>query len=378
MASKLFHADDHAVTLSSGGTESIFLAMKCWRSYAEKTRGIGGLHNSNIPNVLMPKTAHPAFVKACDLLRMEARFIDTYTHPELYGMVDLQKLENAIDKNTICIVGSAPCFPYSVVDDIEGICEIAKRYGDIPVHVDNCLGGFLLSFLNDSDIINKPFDFRVDGVCSISMDMHKQAGSDKGCSAVIYNKFEYRQHQFYTYADWPGGLYACDGFAGSGNGGLKAVAWAMLLNKGKNKLKEDAIKMYQRVKYLKQKIEIQIENCDVLGEPVACGVAFKFKGELMDCDYAIAEALKEIGGWELARLQNPISLYFQAGHQWIDEIDQLIIDLQKAAILTMKDPSKYKNAGMAALYGTTATFPDRSLIEQTIANYLDVLHTPPC
>ena len=110
---------------------------------------------------------------------------------------------------------------------------VKERKGGIPVHVDNCLGGFLLSFLYDSKLINKPFDFRVDGVCSISCDMHKQAGSDKGCSAIIYSKMEYRPYQYYAYVDWPGGLYASAGFQGSANGGLKAVAWSMLLSKGK-------------------------------------------------------------------------------------------------------------------------------------------------
>ena len=127
MAAKMLHAPEPAGNITSGGTESIFLAMKGWRNYAEKVKGIGGLGNVNVPNVVLPITAHPAFCKACHYLQIEARYIDSNTgDDELYGTVDLKKLEAAIDKNTICIVGSAPCFPYSVVDDIEAICQIAS------------------------------------------------------------------------------------------------------------------------------------------------------------------------------------------------------------------------------------------------------------
>lgn len=127
MAAKMLHAPEPAGNITSGGTESIFLAMKCWRNYAEKVRGIGGIGSSNIPNVVLGITAHPAFCKACHYLQIEARYIDSNTKDnELYGTVDLKKLEAAVDQNTICIVGSAPCFPYSVVDDIEAICKIAS------------------------------------------------------------------------------------------------------------------------------------------------------------------------------------------------------------------------------------------------------------
>ena len=128
MASKLLYAKEPASNITSGGTESIFLAMKCWRNYAEKVKGIGGLGSVIVPNIVLPTTAHPAFCKSCHYLRIETRFIDCINNAddELFGTADLQKLEAAIDKNTICIVASAPCFPYSVVDDIEGICQIAS------------------------------------------------------------------------------------------------------------------------------------------------------------------------------------------------------------------------------------------------------------
>eukprot|EP01083_Nonionella_stella_P144417 450866_1 len=374
MVSEMLHAKEPAGTITSGGSESIFLAMKTWRSYGEKVRGIGGLGSDVVPNVILSKTAHPAFPKACDYLRIEARYIDFYDdrNDGKYGTMNLEQLESTIDANTICIVGSAPGFPYSVTDDIEGICRIAKRHGDIPVHVDNCLGGFVLSFLPD----HKPFDFRVDGVCSVSCDMHKQAGSDKGCSAIIYNTFEYRNYQYYAFVNWPGGLYTCAGFQGAGNGGVKAVAWAMLLSKGKDKLKKDAIELADKVNYFKEQITKEIEGCDVLGDPVGCGVAFKFSGKLENAEFAIAEAMSEVGGWQMIRLQFPIALFFQASHQWIDQIDQMIADLKKSIVLVAKDPQKYSQKGLAQVYGAAATFSDRSVIEKSLYGYLNAVHSP--
>ena len=141
-------------------------------------------------------------------------------------------------------------------------------------------------------------------------------------------------------------------------------------------MKEKAIAMHNKINYLKEQITEKIDNCDVLGNPIACGVAFKFKNDLLDYDYAIAEALVDVGGWQLARLQFPSCLYFQAGHQWIDEIDQLIIDINKAIKLAVKDPKKYNKSGMAGVYGTAAAFPDRGLVVETSYTYLEVLHTP--
>ena len=179
-----------------------------------------------------------------------------------------------------------------------------------------------------------------------------------------------------AFVDWPGGLYCSAGFAGSANGGLKAVAWATLLSKGKDKLKADALSLYKKVKHFREELESKVRDCEVLGDPIACGVAFKFKGETKDYDYAIAEAMKEVGKWEVNCLQFPSCLFFQAGQIWIDELDQYIIDLNKAVDLVISNPSKYSKSGMAGVYGTAATFPDRSLVAETTFAYLDVIHTP--
>lgn len=141
-------------------------------------------------------------------------------------------------------------------------------------------------------------------------------------------------------------------------------------------MKEQAKKLYEGVNYLVEQIKEKVDNCDVLGVPIGCGVAFKFKNKLLDYDYAIGEALSEVGGWEVNRLQFPSCLFFQAGHGWIDQVDQLIIDINKAIKLVLNDHKKYNKSGMAGVYGTAATFPDRSIITDTCSIYMDAVHTP--
>ena len=134
ITSNLLHAKEPAGTITGGGTESIFLAMKCWRSYAETERGIGGLHRgAATPNVVLCVTAHPAFVKALHSLRIEARFVAMNDGQKEFGTVNVSEMESAIDSNTICLVASASCFPFSVVDDIEAICGIASLVMYIPL-----------------------------------------------------------------------------------------------------------------------------------------------------------------------------------------------------------------------------------------------------
>jgi len=370
MASNMLHAPEPAGVLTSGGSESIFMAMKCWRSYGKKMRGI------QTPNVVLCTTAHPAFQKALDYLQIEVRYVSMNTDEETFGTMNVDEMRSRIDGNTICIVASAPCYPYSVVDDVEAICAVAKSKGGVAVHVDHCYGGFCLSFLVELGVTTQRFDFSVDGVSSMSCDMHKQAGADKGCSAVIYRSFEVRRFQFYAFPNWPGGLYASSGLQGSSNGGLKAVAWAMLLHKGRRQLKEKAMNLFSKVERFKKLIAQRLDHCSVLGQPIACGVTFKFHGELEGLDYAVGEALEEVGGWKLSRMQFPSCLAFISSQHWIDQIDQLVDDIETAAKLVLEDPDKYNTSGMAGVYGTGATFPDRGLVNESIRTFLDIMMTP--
>ena len=140
--------------VTSGGTESIILAMKAYRDYARDVKGIEN------PNVIVPITAHAAFDKAAAMLDIQIKHVPM--DPETCR-VDLGKMKRMINGSTCLLVRSAPQFPHGSVDDIEGIAKLGRKY-DIPVHVDACLGGFLVAFMKDAGYPLKPFDFSVQGV----------------------------------------------------------------------------------------------------------------------------------------------------------------------------------------------------------------------
>ena len=190
-------------TVSSGGTESILLAMKAYRDFARARRGIAAPEIS-------PATAHAAFDKA-------ARFFDMplVRVPVDSGFrADPGALAAAVTERTAVVVGSAPTFPHGVIDPIPEIAALAADRG-VGCHVDACLGGFILPWAERLGYPVPVFDFRLPGVTSMSADTHKYGYAAKGSSVVLYRGGELRQFQYYTVTDWPGGLYLSPTLAGS-------------------------------------------------------------------------------------------------------------------------------------------------------------------
>jgi sphinganine-1-phosphate aldolase len=184
-------------TMASCGTESILLAMK---SYRDRARALGG-HGAEL-EILVPESAHPAFLKAAHYFGLRAVPIRLRTD----FRADPEDVERKITQSTICIVASAPSYPQGVIDPVPDLAQIAQRHG-IGLHVDACLGGFVLPFMRRLGHRVQDFDFQVDGVTSISSDMHKYGYAAKGASVVLYRTAELRAHQFFVSVDWPGGLY---------------------------------------------------------------------------------------------------------------------------------------------------------------------------
>lgn len=143
----------------------------------------------------------------------------------------MKKMKSYINENTCMLVGSAPHFPHGVIDPIEDLSKLAVKY-NIPLHVDACLGGFLIVFMREAGYPLPPFDFSLPGVTSISCDTHKYGYTPKGSSLVMYRNSEYRKHQYFSAVDWPGGIYASPTFAGSRPGSLIAMTWATLAHIG--------------------------------------------------------------------------------------------------------------------------------------------------
>ncbi|MFM7063340.1 MAG: pyridoxal phosphate-dependent decarboxylase family protein, partial [Actinomycetes bacterium] len=194
MACDLFGAG--AASLSSGGTESIFLAVQTARD-AARARGVLQ------PRLLAPRTAHPAFAKACKYLDVTLELLEVGDD----GRAVPATFATAMGPDVALLVASAPCYPYGVVDPVPEIAALAASAGTL-CHVDACLGGYLLPFWERIGREVPPWDFRVEGVTSMSADVHKYGYCFKGVSTVMYRDPELFQRQVFMYDDWPGGLYA--------------------------------------------------------------------------------------------------------------------------------------------------------------------------
>ncbi len=213
---------DACGVVTSGGSESLITALYTYREQAAKERGV------TRPNVVIPRTAHVALDKGAHWLGIEMRhapLTDAY-------VVDVEAMARLVDENTIAIVGSAADYAHGLIDPIPELGRLAQERG-IGLHVDGCLGGFLLPWIEANGVDVPLWDFRVPGVTSISADTHKYGYALKGTSTLLYRTRELRAHQWFTYPDWPGGLYLSPGFAGSRSGGLIASTWASLVLTGR-------------------------------------------------------------------------------------------------------------------------------------------------
>jgi sphinganine-1-phosphate aldolase len=207
---------------SSGGTESIILALCAYRNYYKKTKGITN------PNIVISETAHAAFDKGCWYLNIEMRKVD-----QKNMQADLETMESMIDSNTIAIAGSAPDYAFGNFDDIETLGEMALKY-DIGLHSDCCLGSFNLPFAAEAGFPTPyVFDFRVPGVTSISCDTHKYGYGPKGLSVLMFRDKAVRRAQIFSYADWTGGIYSTPSLAGSRPGNIIAGTWAAIMSIGR-------------------------------------------------------------------------------------------------------------------------------------------------
>ncbi|MCK4985482.1 MAG: aspartate aminotransferase family protein, partial [Desulfobacterales bacterium] len=208
--------------VSSGGSESILLAMKAYRDWARDQKKIMR------PEMIVAVTAHAAFEKAAAYFKIKLKRIPV----DADYRADVAAARKAVSRNTIVIVGSAPSFPHGMVDPIAELSELAKEKG-IGFHTDACLGGFILPWAEKLGWEVPVFDFRLPGVTSISADTHKYGYAAKGTSVILYRGLALRRYQYFTSSDWPGGLYFSPTFAGSRPGALSAACWAAMITTGK-------------------------------------------------------------------------------------------------------------------------------------------------
>jgi glutamate/tyrosine decarboxylase-like PLP-dependent enzyme len=331
MACQLLGTEPDAGSLSSGGTESILLAVQVARDHARKVRGIAE------PQLLTPSTAHPAFAKAAKYLDVEHILVPVGED----GRADVAATEAAITERTGLIVGSAPCYPYGLIDEIPALAGMAQER-DILFHTDACLGGWILPWWERLGEPVAPWDFRVPGVTSISADIHKYGYTFKGASTVLYKSRELLQHQFFWYDEWPGGLYASGTAAGTRNAAPIAGAWAAI-----NHLGEDGyLRMTEKVRDTTRRLQAGIDAIDGVRITHQPDVSlFEFGSDTLDIG-AIGDVMDD-RGWNLDRQQGGLHLMISPYHARI--VDPFLADLADAVA------SHGESRGKEASYGGLAT-----------------------
>ncbi len=322
MAADLLNGDQDVVgNMTSGGTESILMAVKTAREWARE-------HKPDIknPEMVVPISVHPAFEKAAHYFDVKA------VHVPLREdfRVDVDQYEDYINENTILLVGSAPAYPHGVIDPINEIGALAKKH-NLLCHVDACVGGFMLPFVKQAGYPIPAFDFAVDGVTSISADLHKYAYAAKGASVVLYKTRELRKHQYFVYTEWPGGIYASPTISGTRPGGPIAAAWAVIKFMGNEKYVEMNSSVMKCTKKIQEGIN-STPGLQVIGEPDSC--VFAFTSDSHDI-FAIGDEMT-LKGWHIDRQQFPNSLHLTVTQNHIEYADEFLKDLFTAVATVRK------------------------------------------
>jgi sphinganine-1-phosphate aldolase len=355
MTAGLLGGGDEAVgNMTSGGSESIFLAVKAARDRARAERP-----SVTAPEMVLPITAHPAFDKAAHCLgikpvrtRIDSRF-----------RADVEAARAAVNHNTVLIVGSAPTYPHGIIDPIQSLAAIAQERS-ISFHSDACLGGFVLPFAKRLGYDIPPFDFSVPGVTSMSADVHKFGFAPKGASVVLYRNNDYRKHQYYVQVDWPGGIYATPNMSGARPGGAIAAAWAVMHYFGLDGYMKLTRTMMETTRRLIDGINA-IDGLAVLGKPDMN--VFAFGSDTLNI-YALGEAMGK-RRWHIEPQHMPPCLHMTISPFHANVTDEFLKDLAAAAE-EVRGLSDADLSGTAALYGTMATLPDRGAAKEFAMEFL--------
>jgi len=359
MTADLFHGGDTAAgNMTSGGTESIIMAVKAARDYAREKRP-----QVKEPEMIIPQSAHPAFNKAAYYLGIKTVIVPTSES----SLVDLDAFQTAFNSNTIFAMGSAFSYPHGVIDPIEKMAAIADKKG-VWFHVDSCVGGFMLPFLERLGYPIPPFDFRVPGVMSISADIHKYGYVSKGASTITYRNAELRKYQLFVYTDWNGGVYATPAISGARSGGPTAAAWSVMKFlgwEGYMRLAKDAM---EATRLLMEGIR-RIPGLHIIGDPPA--TTFAVGSNSLNV-YALGDAMK-VRGWHIDSQHMPPTLHFTVSPMHLKIVDPFLKDLagavKEVSLLKQEDIS-----GEAAIYGMIGSLPDRAQAKEMTTQYFNDLY----
>ena len=314
MALGLLHGPEGSTgAMTSGGTDSIAMAIKTARDYA---RANGRAQDKN--NIVVPQSAHLAFDKACHLMDIEVRRIALKTDGSFEA--DVEAMQAACDADTIMLVGSAPNFPHGIIDPIAALGEAAERKR-VWLHVDACVGGYFAPFARMNGVPVPPFDFEVPGVQSMSADLHKYGYAAKGASTVLFRSEELYRHMPFEFSCWSGAPMTTPTLAGTRPGGAIAAAWAVM-----NHLGVDGYRRLQgKVCATRERVEegVKAMGFEILGKPLLGLIAFSHPEHHALALYG--ELYRR--GWFTSATMEPPSLHLMLSPKHSEFIDAYLEDL---------------------------------------------------
>lgn len=330
MVINLLRGDSNAVGhLTTGGTESIMLAVKTARDKARAERP-----HITQPEMVLPKTAHAAFHKAAHYLSVKPIIVDI--DPATF-QVRAENMEKAITENTILLVASAPSYSQGVVDPIAEISRVAQNH-NLLFHVDGCVGGLHLSFMRKLGYNVTDFDFTVPGVTSISTDLHKYGYAAKGCSAIMYRSKDIRKYQIFACTDTTAYTLINPTVLSTKSGGPMAGAWAILNFWGEEGYLRIIKEVQEATKRLIEGINA-IPGLRVLGQPAMC--MFSFASDEINV-YQLGDEMNKRGWYIQGQFSTPLTprnLHISVNHGTIHNVDALLQDLRECVdVVNAKTP----------------------------------------
>lgn len=355
-------SDETCGVMTSGGTESCLLAVKTYRDLARAKRPW-----IRRPNMVIPVTAHVAWEKAAEYFNVKARRAPLDKDYRL----DMKAMKRMVNRNTVMLLGSAPEYPHGLIDPIEELSALAQKK-NIPLHVDACVGGYFLPFVEKIGRELPPWDFRVPGVTSISADTHKYGFAAKGASTILYRNTDYMKHQFFVMEDWPGGVFASPALLGTRPGGAYAAAWAALQAIGEEGYLDIARRTMKTTDALLAGIR-KIPELEIIGEPKTSLFGYMSNHKNVNI-FAVGDQMDK-KGWHIDRLQRPDGLHAMVTPLHEASVKEYLKDL-KASVKEVKAHPELAEQGGAATYGMISHIPLRGMVRKQVLNMFIDLYGP--
>ncbi len=351
---KVNRYDEEAGAITSGGTESIYNAMFVYREWGREEKGI------TAPEVIAPTTIHPAHLKAAHYLGMKVIRVSVNADFE----ADVDAMRACITPNTVALAGSAGTYPHGVVDPISKLSDLALEH-KLGLHVDGCLGGFILPWIEKLGYDVPVFDFRLPGVTSISCDTHKYGYSLKGTSTINFRNKDLRRYMYFAQEDWSGGVYASPTVQGSRSAGLSAAMWAAMVAMGEEGYLSAARAIMDASDTIRAGIAT-IPEIRIMGKST---FLISMTSDVVD-PYFVNDYL-HAKGWRMNGCQNPLGFHFciTLPQTKPGVAEQFVKDLRAGVEFAKNPPYEIPKSGF--LYGMGATSDGREMLRIGLKGYID-------